>query len=127
MFGAVLWSDRSKNRALIWCEDHGNLAYFDGRDACAQSCSDFEEGDLVTFKVHDGNGMRVASDVQVVSSEEYPFLAHGLRDAAPPDDLPVPETARNPDRKIVPFTPGVKAPEPEPARPVPASRKTIAI
>ena len=28
MYGVILWSDQKAQRAVIWCEDHGKLAYF---------------------------------------------------------------------------------------------------
>ena len=28
MYGVVLWIDKNAQKAVIWCEDHGNLAYF---------------------------------------------------------------------------------------------------
>ncbi len=27
MYGVILWSDQEAQRAVIWCEDHGKLAY----------------------------------------------------------------------------------------------------
>ena len=30
MFGVVLWADPVDRKAVIWCEDHGDLAYFKG-------------------------------------------------------------------------------------------------
>lgn len=76
MYGAVLWSDPSSERALIWCEDHADLAFF-----AAECCSTprLEAGDLVTFTLTTEKSMRVAQDVEVVATEEYPFLAHGLQ------------------------------------------------
>ena len=28
MYGVVLWADASDTKAVIWCEDQGNLAYY---------------------------------------------------------------------------------------------------
>lgn len=28
MYGVILWSDEITQKAVIWCEDHGRLAYF---------------------------------------------------------------------------------------------------
>lgn len=28
MLGVVLWADIDDRKAVIWCEDHGNLAYY---------------------------------------------------------------------------------------------------
>lgn len=98
MYGAVLWSDQCTNRALIWCEDHGNLAFFDG--APDDVCAAFEEGDLVTFKVRDGRGMRLAFEVEMVAADEYPSLAEGLRGISSDHSA---QSLETPERKILPF------------------------
>ena len=37
MYGVILWSDQTAQRAVIWCEDHGKLAYFNRQtDAIAR-------------------------------------------------------------------------------------------
>ena len=47
MLGVVLWSDAGDNKAVIWCEDHGDLAYFNGGVDDPASLMDFDAGDLV--------------------------------------------------------------------------------
>ena len=110
MYGAVLWSDRCNGRALIWCEDHGNLAFFNGDEDRSSEVLNFEEGDLVSFKVRDGRGMRLAYEVEVVCADEYPTLAAGLRDAAQgPEEVEVTSPISNDAQsKIVPFDPAGK-------------------
>ncbi|MFN3210188.1 MAG: hypothetical protein ACE369_14515 [Roseovarius sp.] len=105
MYGAVLWSDQCTNRALIWCSDHGDLAFFDGRTDSPGVPPEFEAGDLVTFNVRDGRGMRQAFDVNVVSSEEYPCLAQDLRGMATDRTTAPRTTAQAHAQKIVPFKP----------------------
>lgn len=104
MYGAVLWSDRCTNRALIWCEDHGSLAFFEGGNAELADTSTFEEGDLVSFKIRDGRGMRLAFEVEVVSSEQYPCLAEDLRGLTEAENLPSTPGQSDAGCKIVPFT-----------------------
>lgn len=79
MYGAVLWTDSSSERALIWCEDHADLAFFE-----AERCSDprLEAGDLVSFTLTELQSMRLAQNVEIVATEEYPFLADGLHQAS---------------------------------------------
>ena len=53
MYGVVLWSDARSNKAVFWCEDHGDLAYFQGDPATVnQTTSCFDAGDLVQFEVY---------------------------------------------------------------------------
>ncbi|MEM6375471.1 MAG: hypothetical protein AAF686_04475 [Pseudomonadota bacterium] len=81
MFGAVLWSDPSSERALIWCEDHADLAFF---AADASRRPQLEPGDLVSFTLTTQRSLRFAEDVEVLATEEYPFLADGLQKVQPP-------------------------------------------
>lgn len=78
MYGAVLWTDPSSERALIWCEDHADLAFF-----AAECCSTprLEAGDLVSFTLTEQQSLRLAQDVEIVAADEYPFLADGLQQA----------------------------------------------
>ena len=48
MIGVILWSSPAKEKAVIWCEDHGSLAYLQGRDNLAFACDWPDAGDLVT-------------------------------------------------------------------------------
>ncbi|WP_428516506.1 hypothetical protein [Roseovarius sp.] len=106
MYGAVLWTDRCTKRALIWCEDHGSLAFFDGDQSQFSEAPSFEEGDLVSFKIRDGRGMRVAFEIEIVSSEQYPFLAADLRGMTEAQPLAPQSGQAGAASNILPFTPG---------------------
>lgn len=78
MYGVVLWSDQKKNCAVIWCEDHRNLAYFK-EDVCpARDKVSFCPGDLVEFEVREEDEMRLALSMSVVAENHYPTLAEDL-------------------------------------------------
>jgi hypothetical protein len=51
MIGIVLWSDPSDCKAVFWCEDHGDLAYFSAEFDETGGCNDFSVGDMVQFDV----------------------------------------------------------------------------
>ncbi|WP_306155684.1 hypothetical protein [Roseovarius sp. MMSF_3281] len=104
MYGVVLWSDHSRNRAVIWCEDHGDLAYFDG--GLPAGGPGLEPGDLVRFEVSEGKRMRIVSNPRVVASEQYPSLASDLRRAGTGHGTPMPQAGDAPSSKIIPLTPG---------------------
>lgn len=72
MIGVVLWSDRSKNRAVIWCEDHGDLAFYstDSYDA-----PELHEGDCVSFDVVINGDLRHVEDLCIVEEETHVSLA----------------------------------------------------
>lgn len=54
MNGVVLWHDNKSGTAVIWCEDHADLAYYSAETDTAALGSDavvLAAGDLVIFKV----------------------------------------------------------------------------
>ena len=105
-----------RNRAVIWCEDHGDLAFFNGDGVGALDGADMDPGDLVHFEVREDRHMRLACNPRLVASDEYPTLARDLKQAG---TEPVEQTARQTnggsDAKIIAF-------EPKPAK-VAAIRK----
>ena len=47
MNGVVLWSNESQQKAVIWCEDQGDLAFY-SQEQC-QALVDLHVGDLICF------------------------------------------------------------------------------
>ncbi|MEY8840788.1 hypothetical protein AB9K41_17330 [Cribrihabitans sp. XS_ASV171] len=80
MFGIVLWSDADDRKAVIWCEDHGDLAYLQ-RDRKERAVP-LEAGDWVTFEVTVSGRMRLAYDVEVMEQGSAPALPVQLAEAA---------------------------------------------
>ncbi len=78
MYGVVLWSDRHKNCAVIWCEDHASLAFFRNDCATVTGGHDFGPGDLVEFEVREQDDLRLAVSPSVVAQDHYPGLADEL-------------------------------------------------
>ena len=78
MYGVVLWSDCVENRAVIWCEDHGDLAFFRGE---ADGIMALTAGDLVEFDLRDGGEIRLASTPRLVSRKSHPTLGQELKKA----------------------------------------------
>ena len=82
MYGVVLWIDKSAQKAVIWCEDHGNLAYFNPQtDTVASNKSEnsnLEVGDLIKFHVRNWRSVRRASKVELVDAARFTDLAGGL-------------------------------------------------
>jgi len=85
MYGVVLWSDSRQTKAVIWCEDHRNLAFFkrDGEAGPGMpgGGTRFVPGDLVEFDLREENDLRLAVDPCLVAPHEYPSLAADLRSA----------------------------------------------
>ena len=80
MYGVVLWSDKKQNRAVIWCEDHRNLAFYKDESNLSEA-SLFVPGDLVEFDLREVDDMRLAVDPCVVSAHEFPSLPGDLKAA----------------------------------------------
>tara|TARA_R110002074_G_scaffold6197_8_gene28892 strand:+ start:2247 stop:2693 length:447 start_codon:yes stop_codon:yes gene_type:complete len=66
MLGVVLWSDENDRKAVFWCEDHGDLAYYEGKDANFDHSVFFDAGDMVQFDVAVDRRLRKAFNPRVV-------------------------------------------------------------
>ncbi len=88
MYGVVLWSDRVDRKAVIWCEDHGDLAYYNGAlDGAVMP--DIDAGDMVQFELRQEARVRRASNPRLVANQHFAGLADGLVQTAP-DITPAP-------------------------------------
>lgn len=84
MLGVVLWSDNSDNKAVIWCEDQGDLAYFNGGSDAPLEMADLDAGDLVRFELQQNKHLRYAKNPQRIEQGAYDGLAEQLQDATKP-------------------------------------------
>ncbi|SEF59966.1 hypothetical protein SAMN05421751_102177 [Jhaorihella thermophila] len=76
MFGVVLWSDRKDNKAVIWCEDHGDLAFY--RPCCEEAGVSLDTGDWVQFDLTTERDMRLAHNPRLVAEGAYAGIADVL-------------------------------------------------
>ena len=83
MLGVVLWSDPRERKAVIWCEDHGDLAYYSQNDVTDCSVAAFEAGDLVQFDVTLTKNLRMADNPRRVAEKAYGDLAQFLMPTQP--------------------------------------------
>ena len=98
MLGVVLWSDATDRKAVIWCEDQGDLAYVNGKEHDLIQGDFFDAGDLVQFDMHVLNAMRHAHNPRLVVEQASSCLPTVLRNSS----------RREPDRAstsadIIPF------------------------
>lgn len=99
MYGVVLWSDEQEHKAVIWCEDHGDLAFYrksDGDDQVA-----LDAGDWVQFDMTMDRHLRFARNPRLVHDGVYPDLADALSAATPA--LPTPSRSIRSSATIIPF------------------------
>ena len=80
MYGVIIWSDQALGRAVIWCEDHGDLAFYGGETDSPMTGSPLAPGDLVFFELREDEKLRQAFSPRLVAVDEYPTLTHDLRE-----------------------------------------------
>jgi hypothetical protein len=82
MFGVVLWSDEQENKAVIWCEDQGDLAFYRQPETdCGMA---LDAGDLVQFDLTVDQNFRLAQNPRLVAEGYHPGLADALNDRRRP-------------------------------------------
>ncbi|PSL21815.1 hypothetical protein [Shimia abyssi] len=80
MLGVVLWSDAKDNKAVIWCEDHGDLAFFSGETEQPDMLLEFDAGDLVQFDVQQERHQRYARNPRRLGQGTYAGLPDTLNE-----------------------------------------------
>lgn len=78
MLGVVLWSDTNDNKAVIWCEDHGDLAFFNGGSEQPDALLGLDAGDLVQFELSEERHQRYAKNPRPVMHGAYSGLSDTL-------------------------------------------------
>jgi len=106
MFGVVLWSDATENKAVIWCEDQGDLAFYRQTGEGGEIALD--PGDLVKFEMTMDRHLRFAHNPELVSEAYHPDLVTAL---SPSPTRPVESADERMSARIIPF----RAPDAEPA------------
>lgn len=76
MYGVVIWSDEDEQKAVIWCEDHGDLAFY--RQADGDGRLTLDAGDWVQFDLTMEQHMRYALNPRLVAEGVYQDLAGSL-------------------------------------------------
>lgn len=81
MIGVVVWSNLSREKAIIWCEDQATLAYLQGWANMAQTEKWPQPGDLVELETKTVGNLRHALQVSMISEQACPELPAMLADA----------------------------------------------
>ncbi len=82
MYGVVLWTDARDSKAVIWCEDHGNLAFYTPPEQSVHQGVQIDAGDLIQFDMQENAEFRRASNLRRVDCGFAPALARNLRQSA---------------------------------------------
>lgn len=89
MFGVVIHVSSDRQRAIIWCEDHGPLAYARVGKKLRESQDGIAVGDCVRFSARTDGDFRIGRDVTPIALPQLSGLPEMLRTrakraAAPP-------------------------------------------
>jgi hypothetical protein len=79
MFGVVLWSDAAARKAVIWCEDQGELAFYTPGEGSIHDAPVLDAGDLISFDMIIQQNVRKASNPQLLMASHSPDLPQKLR------------------------------------------------
>ena len=124
MLGVVVWSKECTQAAVVWCDDHGDIAYLKGYGGLAEQ-PDYVSpdpapprwpavGDLVTLQTATAGGVRLVRNLTILEADWGPALPAALRGAAQGAALPALQGAGNE------HSPADPRPDPRPAwRPAP--------
>ncbi|MEP5731987.1 MAG: hypothetical protein ABJL67_21720 [Sulfitobacter sp.] len=82
MIGVVLWSDIDDQKAVFWCEDHGDLAYYDGTLDPTEETIPMNEGDMVEFDITLERKIRRAHKARLVEQRVCDGLQDHLRNTS---------------------------------------------
>lgn len=96
MIGVVLWSDPSDRKAVFWCEDHGELAFYNQCVEAQEQDAFFAAGDMVQFDVRMAANMRRALNARLLHEGACVGLSDHL--LSPTDQIPANNTGT-----VVPF------------------------
>jgi len=99
MIGVILWSDPGDRKAVIWCEDQGDLAFLSGTDEVTDSQAFFDAGDVVQFDMDLDCSVRRAHNPRLVVEKVGRALPDALRETAKPG------FHASGSAEIIPFTP----------------------
>lgn len=86
MIGIVLWRDVAAGKAIIWCEDQGDLAFYTHPDTIDTFV--LCVGDWVIFDLKLSDDIRLAVDIRVLQEPGCPELVADLVGEEMPAVLP---------------------------------------
>lgn len=75
MLGVVIWSADAESKAIIWCEDHGDLAFLGQSPHKAAEAERFDEGDLIQFDLTELDNLRLARNPRRIAQHHCSDLS----------------------------------------------------
>lgn len=100
MLGVILWSDHDDRKAVIWCEDQGDLAFLNAAESPLERDAFFDAGDVVQFDMDIDCSVRRAHNPRLVVEKVGKALPDALSNAGVPAAMPAGASA-----EVIPFAP----------------------
>jgi len=116
MIGVILWSNTADQKAVIWCEDQGDLAFLSASDSVMLPDPFFEVGDVVEFDVRTQRNLRLASNPNRLEQHWGKTVSDGLRSISTLHKDAVSSSA-----KVIPFR--ADHPQGQPAGTIPQQKR----
>jgi hypothetical protein len=88
MYGVILWKDPAKGKAVIWCDDHGHLAYLASADVIKDGQDIPEVGAMVDIIIRQVGPLRLCTSLECIDNTGHPTLLKSLRNTAVPSQRP---------------------------------------
>ncbi|MGY3437148.1 MULTISPECIES: hypothetical protein [unclassified Marinovum] len=85
MCGVVLWSNPDDQKAVVWCEDQGNLAFYVEPQDSALSGVALDAGDLIEFELREERQFRRVTNPTLLAQDHAPELVRQLGSCANSD------------------------------------------
>jgi hypothetical protein len=92
MRGVIIWHCKTTERAVVWCDDSGELAYAGGEQSWANPGTRVAIGDYVAFELQPFSAARSCKNMRLIEQGMAPELAGILSNMR---NGPVAATARS--------------------------------
>ncbi len=87
MIGVVLWSAEQESKAVVWCEDQGDLAFLGSEDPQTEQLGRLVAGDILEFDVKiDGEFRRVNNPILIKGYENSDVVTNLRNEARKNED-----------------------------------------
>lgn len=83
MLGLVIWQCQNSGRAIVWCSDHRELAYFDGKPKPGRVVEALDIGDLVEVEIKSQGSTRRCISLKLLQAAFLPNVVDDLKARAP--------------------------------------------
>ena len=81
MIDVIIWSDPVERKAVVWCEDQGDLAFLKPSAESLEDSASLAAGDIIEFDVKLEDGFRLVTNHALVDCYQTRDLAAEIKRA----------------------------------------------